>query len=61
MPSNCDEFIFDLGDNYSVLLTAGKWYGLEGFVRFGYGTPTNYVIGGLDRIAKYFDKFLSRP
>ena len=41
MPLNCDEFIFDLRDNYNVLLAAVKWYGLEGFVRFGYRTPTN--------------------
>ena len=60
MPLNCEEFIFDLKDNYSVLLTAGKWHGLEGYVRFGYGTPTNHIKGGLDRIAKYFDKFRSR-
>ena len=56
MPLNCEEFVFELRDNYSVLLTAGKWHGVEGYVRFGYGTSTDYVKGGLDRIAKYLIK-----
>ena len=56
LPIGCEDFIFYLRDNYSVLLTAGKWHGLEGYVRFGYGTPTNYVMGGLERIAQYLNK-----
>ena len=60
MPLNCEEFVFDLRNNYSVLLTGGKWHGIKGYVRFGYGTPTDYVKGGLDRIAKYFIKLLLR-
>ncbi len=48
-----EDFVINLRDNYSVLLTAGKWHGLEGYVRFGYGTPTDYVQKGLDRISKY--------
>ena len=35
-----------------MLLTTGKWYGIERDVRFGYGTPTDYVKGGLDKIAE---------
>ena len=53
----CEDFIFHLRDNYSVLLTAGKWHGLEGYIRFGYGTPTDYVMGGLERIAQYLKVF----
>ena len=39
LPISSEEFVFELRDNFSVLLTAGKWHGLEGYVRFGYGTP----------------------
>ena len=59
IPLNCEEFVFYLRDNYSVLLTSSKWHGLKGYVRIGYGTPTDYVKGGLDRIAKYFIKLRS--
>ena len=57
LPIGCEDFIFHLRDNYSVLLTAGKWHGLEGYIRFGYGTPTDYVMGGLERIAQYLKEF----
>ena len=39
-------------DNFSVLLTAGKWFGLEGFLRFGYGPPNEYFLEALDRIGQ---------
>ena len=57
LPIGCEDFIFHLRDNYSVLLTAGKWHGLEGYIRFGYGTPTDYVMGGLEKIAQYLKEF----
>ena len=50
MPSQ--DLTYHIRDNYSVLLTAGKWFGLEGFLRFGYGPPNDYLIGGLDRISQ---------
>lgn len=53
LPISSEDFVFDLRDNFSVLLTAGKWHGLEGYVRFGYGTPTDYVKGGLERIKTF--------
>ena len=55
LPINSEDFVFDLRDNFSVLLTAGKWHGLEGYVRFGYGTPTDYVRGGLERIKTFLN------
>jgi len=58
LPIGCEDFIFDLRDNYSVLLTAGKWHGLEGYIRFGYGTPTDYVKGGLERIQQCLEKYI---
>ena len=53
IPMSSEEFVFTLRDNYSVLLTAGKWHGMDGFVRFGYGTPADYVQSGLDRISSF--------
>ena len=50
---NSEEFVFDLRDNYSVLLTAGKWHGLEGYVRFGYGTSSEYVESALSRVKSF--------
>ena len=50
-----EEFVFDLRDNHSVLLTAGKWHGLEGYVRFGYGTPTDYVESALKRVKSFLN------
>ena len=47
---NSQELTYRLRDNCSVLLTAGKWFGLEGFIRFGYGTPEDYLISALERI-----------
>ena len=58
LPVGCQDFIFDLRDNYSVLLTAGKWHGLEGYIRFGYGPPTDYVKGGLERIEQCLEKYI---
>ncbi len=57
LPIGCEDFIFHLRDHYSVLLTAGKWHGLEGYIRFGYGTPTDYVRDGLERVTQYLKKF----
>ena len=51
-----EEFVFDLRDNYSVLLTAGSWHGLEGYVRFGYGNPTKYIEEALSRVKTYLAK-----
>ena len=43
---------YHIRDNFSVLLTAGKWFGLEGFLRFGYGPPNEYLLEALDRIGQ---------
>tara|TARA_B100000424_G_scaffold68372_1_gene50712 strand:+ start:769 stop:1878 length:1110 start_codon:yes stop_codon:yes gene_type:complete len=43
---------YHIRDNFSVLLTAGKWFGLEGFLRFGYGPPNEYFLEALDRIGQ---------
>ena len=48
-----EDFVFSLRDEKSVLLTAGKWHGLEGYVRIGYGAPKTYIKSALDRISQY--------
>ena len=57
IPMSSEEFVFKLRDNFSVLLTAGIWHGMEGFVRFGYGTPEEYVRSGLDRVSDFCKKY----
>ena len=52
IPMSSEEFVFKLRDNFSVLLTAGKWFGLEGFLRFGYGPPNEYLLEALERIGQ---------
>ena len=55
--TSSEEFVFDLRDKYSVLLTAGSWHGLEGFIRIGYGSEASYVKEGLDRISNFMKTF----
>ena len=52
-----EKFVFDLRDRYSVLLTAGAWHGLEGFIRIGYGSESTYVQKGLDRLTDFMKSF----
>jgi len=47
---SCEDLTYHLRDKYSVLLTAGKWFGLDGFIRFGFGPPNDYLINALNRI-----------
>ena len=49
IPSN--NFVYDLKNKFGVLLTAGSWHGLEGYVRIGYGGEYNYVKEALNRIS----------
>ena len=46
------DLTYHIRDNFSVLLTAGKWFGLEGFLRFGYGPPNEYLLEALGRIGE---------
>ena len=50
MNESSESLTYHIRDNFSVLLTAGKWFGLEGFLRFGYGPPNNYLSAALERI-----------
>ena len=53
IPIPSEKFVLNLRDKYSVLLTAGNWHGLEGFIRIGYGSDYDHVKGGLSRIKKF--------
>jgi len=57
IPISSEKFVSDLRDKYSVLLTAGSWHGLEGFIRIGYGSEASYVKEGLDRISNFMKTF----
>ena len=46
------DLTYQIRDNFSVLLIAGIWFGLEGFLRFGYGPPNEYLLEALDRIGQ---------
>ena len=46
------DLTYHIRDKFSVLLTAGKWFGLDGFLRFGYGPPNEYLLEALDRIGQ---------
>ena len=48
-----EDFVFSLRDKKSVLLTAGKWHGLEGYIRIGYGAQKTYVKSALNRISEF--------
>ena len=43
-----DNFVSDLRDKFGVLLTAGSWLGLEGYVRIGYGCDYDYLKSSED-------------
>ena len=53
IPISSEKFVLDLRDKYSVLLTAGNWHGLEGYIRIGYGGDYGYVERGLDRLKNF--------
>ena len=57
MNESSEKLTYHIRDNFSVLLTAGKWFGLEGFLRFGYGPPNQYLSAALERIGISLKKY----
>ena len=55
IPISSEELVIKLRDKCSVLVTAGKWHGMEGYVRIGYGSSTDYMMKGLDRIKNFLN------
>jgi aspartate/methionine/tyrosine aminotransferase len=56
MNESSKKLTYHIRDNFSVLLTAGEWFGLEGFLRFGYGSPNQYLSAALERIGTSLKK-----
>tara|TARA_S200000501_G_scaffold175815_1_gene165503 strand:+ start:12487 stop:13596 length:1110 start_codon:yes stop_codon:yes gene_type:complete len=50
-----EDFVNDLRNQKSVMLTAGKWHGLEGYIRIGYGVPEDYLKLALKRLGSFLD------
>ncbi len=55
IPISSEDLVIELRDKCSVLLTAGKWHGMEGYVRIGYGSSTDYLMAGLNRIKNFLN------
>ncbi|MDP6593626.1 MAG: aminotransferase class I/II-fold pyridoxal phosphate-dependent enzyme [Candidatus Marinimicrobia bacterium] len=49
--------IEQIRDEQSVLVMPGKWFGMENYIRVGYGTPADYLKAGLDRMAQMLNAF----
>ena len=48
---NSSKLIEKLRDETSVMLVAGDWYGMDNYVRFGYGAKSADLKEALDRIS----------
>ena len=48
------ELVTRLKDEQDVLLVAGEWFGMDGFVRIGFGETKNVMIAALDRLNTFF-------
>ena len=51
---NSTELVERIRDEQSVLLVAGDWYGMDNYLRFGYGTKRNSLIKALELCDKVF-------
>jgi bifunctional pyridoxal-dependent enzyme with beta-cystathionase and maltose regulon repressor activities len=49
------ELTYHIRDNFSVLVQMCLGTGLEGFLRFGYGPPNDYLVNALERIGHSLD------
>lgn len=47
---NSTRLVEDLRDSRSVLLVPGDHFGMDGYLRLGYGEPPDYLRAGLDRL-----------
>ena len=54
--TSSEDFVNRLRDKFGVLLTAGSWHGLEGYVRIGYGGDYDYVRKALNRVSTFLEK-----
>jgi aspartate/methionine/tyrosine aminotransferase len=49
MKMNSTELVERLRKEKSTLLVPGDMFGMDGYVRIGFGPPTDYLLAGLDR------------
>jgi aspartate/methionine/tyrosine aminotransferase len=54
MDINSTELITRLRQDESVLLVPGDCFGMDGFLRLGFGSERHYLAGGLERISRFF-------
>ncbi len=47
---NSTALVTELRDTRSVLLVPGDHFGMDGYLRLGYGEPADYLRAGLDRL-----------
>jgi len=50
MPINSTQLVEKLLQEKSVLIVPGDHFGMDRYLRIGYGPPADYLIAGLDRI-----------
>ena len=51
---NSTKLVEKVRDEVSVMLVAGDWYGMDRYIRFGYGAKQDDLIIALDRIDRVF-------
>ena len=39
-------------EEYSVEIVPGDLFGMDGYLRFSFGLPKDYLLAGLDRISQ---------
>jgi len=54
MDIRSSELVTRLRDEQDILLVAGEWFGMDGFVRIGFGETKTVMIAALDRMNKFF-------
>jgi aspartate/methionine/tyrosine aminotransferase len=47
---NSTELVTRLREQHSVLIVPGDHFGMDGYLRIGYGEPPDYVLAGLARL-----------
>ena len=57
---NSTELIRRLREERSVLVIAGDYFGLDGYIRIGFGTEKDYLKKGLGIISDFMNKLLLR-
>ena len=48
------ELVTRLKDEQDVLLVAGEWFGMDGYVRIGFGETKNVMVAAFDRMNTFF-------